>query len=104
MAEPTEGEYDLVMPFVVCGEDGPYDDGSFVAGWVCGRADAQLKALEGTRATIEFYADPRLVPQLDLIAMHHGLTLTHEPWEEHPDEWTAVTIGPTPAPLHQEGE
>ena len=81
-----EDEYALVMPFVVCSsEGGPYESRAFVAGFRLGTVDATLRLT----APIEFevYLDPAEVPQADLIAMHHGYTLTTVPWDEHPDEW-----------------
>lgn len=35
---------------------------------------------------------PWLIPQLDLLAMHQGWTLTALPWEEFPDEWALATF------------
>lgn len=87
-----EAEYGLVMPFVVCqSQGGPYEDRSFVAG-------ARYAQIEHEAATIatgrqkEWYAEPELVPQLDLVAMKLGLTMTSVAWTERPDEWTLVTM------------
>lgn len=83
--------YELVMRFVVCaGEGGPYDDAAFVAGVRWGRLDAQME--RRSDAEIRLYAEPALVPQIDLSAMRYGYTMTSEPWDEHPDEWTLVTL------------
>lgn len=106
MTDPTDppepgddGTYGLVMPFVICEDQGgPFDGSGFVAGYVCGTLDKTLEALAASfhttagTATVQQYVDPRVIPQLDLIAMHHGFTIEHEPWDEHPDEWTLVTL------------
>lgn len=95
MTDQDEPEYGLVMPFVVCHDQGgPYDPEAFVAGWNAGVIDALLPIVREHGCTVEKYVDPRLVPQLDLIAMRCGYTLTSEPWDEHPDEWTHVTFTP----------
>lgn len=92
-------EYGLVMPFVVCEDQGgPYDAKAFVAGYTASNLDETLRNLAHVRAnglvvaTIKRYVPPALVPQLDLIAMRHGFTLTTEPWDEHPEEWTLATF------------
>lgn len=89
--EPEEpGDYGLVMPFVVVASaGGPYDDESFVAG--C-RFEAVWNELRHQPAEYQSYEYPALVPQLDLIAMKEGYTMTTEPWDEHPDEWALVTF------------
>ena len=83
-------EYGLVMPFVVCASNGgPFADDAFVAGCHHGRLDAEL----GRRPSMVASTVPSaLVPQLDLLAMHHGYAFESEPWAEHPDEWTFVTF------------
>lgn len=94
-ADDANREYGLVMPFVVCEDQGgPFPAGAFVAGWTCGVLDALLPLVKPHGCTVERYVDPRIVPQLDLIAMRHGFEMTSEPWEEHPDEYTLVTFKP----------
>lgn len=90
--DESESGYGLVMPFVVCQtQGGPYEDGAFVAGAWFGRLDSLLE--EGSREVIVDIAVPSpLVPQLDLLAMKHGYTLTATPWDEAPDEHTFVTF------------
>lgn len=94
-----EGEYALVMPFVACeSQGGPYDDTAFVAAYNCATVAETLRTLAHlhtnglTAATVERYVRPDLIPQLDLIAMKHGFTLTHEPWDEHPDDYTRAVF------------
>ena len=92
-ANDDQQEHRLVMPFVVCqSQGGPYDDTAFVAGYTAGTIDAALHAAEQIVAEFKWMVSPDLIPQLDLLAMRYGFDLTHEPWDEHPDEWTEVTI------------
>lgn len=90
LTPPGEGEYGLLMPFVVC-EDGTYEPRSFVAGYTAALLDARL-GNKDDGWPIAQYVPPPLVPQLDLLAMRHGWNITSEPWDEHPDEWTLVTF------------
>lgn len=84
-------EYGLVMPFVVCATNGgPYDDAAFVAGYAAGTIDYRLSTRDPLPARSAVRTD--LLPQLDLIAMRHGYTMTSEPWGEAPAEWTMVTF------------
>lgn len=84
-----------MYPFVVTQENGgPYEAAAFVAGAEYGYLDALM---EVGRPSIERYVAPELVKQLDLAAMHRGYVLTSEPWDEHPDEWTLVTLVRRPA-------
>lgn len=90
-ATNDEASYTLVMPFVVCASaGGSYDDAAFVAGVRFGQDSAELHSF----APDEWrqYVDPVMVRQYDLLAMQHGYTMTAEPWDEHPDEWTLVTF------------
>jgi hypothetical protein len=83
--------YTLLFPFVVCQtHGGPYDDEAFVAGVHFGGLYQQMAdgMVPGPA-----YVPPELVAQLDLAAMHHGLTVTSQPWAEYPEEWTLVTFG-----------
>ena len=90
MSLPSEGEYGLVMPFVVCRSyGGPFDDGAFVAGFELGYISGLL---EHHPAVVERYVRTANMPQLDLIAMHYGYLLESEPWAEYPDEWTWVKL------------
>lgn len=91
--EPDD-EMSLVFPFVVCESNGgPYADDPFVAGYQAGQIDralAAMAAVGGSRA--KFTVRSALVPQLELIAMHHGFpVVVAEPWGEGP-EWSWVTI------------
>jgi hypothetical protein len=88
-----EGGYGLIMPFVVTTDaGGPFDSAAYVAGWECGAIDAFLSAAGKWGVEVNRYVDSRIVPQLDLIAMRHGYTLSTEAWEGHEDEWTLATF------------
>ncbi len=90
MSEPAEEEptYGLVMPFVVCAEQGgPYDAKAYVAGWRVGALDCRLE-LEQPK-TWHGYVSPADVPQIDLVAMRHGYSMTTETYD---DEWTLVEL------------
>jgi hypothetical protein len=87
--------YGLVMPFIVTtSHGGPYEDKAFVAGWAAGWLDAMLATARPLGATIERYVPPGLMPQLELVAMHHGYTVTSEPWDQYPDDYTLATFAP----------
>jgi hypothetical protein len=88
--EQPEG-YEMAYPLVVCQSNGgPYDDDAFVAGAQLGQIVAELR--ERQPPLYERYVDSALVPQIDLVAMHEGYAMQAEPWDEHPDEWTLVTL------------
>lgn len=94
MSTPEQpASYDLVIPFVACkSQGGPYDDQSFVAGYQAGRIDAALTSLKpvgGTELRATIRTD--LTRQIDLIAMHHGFSMTLLPCEEAPG-WTFATL------------
>lgn len=80
--------YELVMPFVVCQPEGPYESTAFVAGCAFGDHLARL-GIEKPEEW-EAYVAPAMIPQYDLLAMHYGYKMESEPWDEHPDEWTLV--------------
>lgn len=87
-----EPDRELVMPFVVCvDQGGPFDSKAFVAGCEFERHNAELRACPGALAW-QAYVVPEMVPQYDLLAMHHGFTMQSEPWDEHPDDWVLVTF------------
>lgn len=88
--QSAEGEYRLVMPFVVTTSvGGPYDDAAFTAGWNMGRIDYELEMCAKMGAIPRpVYMNTPLTPQIDLLAMKHGFIVQSEPWDEHPDEWT----------------
>lgn len=85
---------EIVMPFIVVASvGGPYDDDAFVAGVRMQQIDAILEAGPADCGWVyQVAVEPALVPQLDLVAMHRGYATDHQPWEEHPDEWTMVTF------------
>lgn len=92
--DDARGEcYSLLMPFVACESNGgSYEDRAFVAGYTAAVLDAQMQT---GRDAFQRYVSPDLIPQLDLIAMHRGWTVSHEPWLEYPDEWTLATFTPS---------
>lgn len=83
-------EFGLVYPFVICKSNGgPYDDGAFVAGTYFG----ELAALTSSKTSvIEKTVPSPLIPQIDLLAMNDGYSLKVEPWDEHPEEWTFISM------------
>lgn len=92
--EPPADEegYGLLYPFVVCAsKGGPYDDGAFVAGCWFGQVSTECKGIALGHEK-SWYVPSALVPQIDLLAMHEGLTIAAEPWGDYPDEWTQVTL------------
>lgn len=64
----------MLMPFVVCAsQGGPFDDGSFVAGYQLGELDMALKIATQTGANqLSGFFPEATAPQLDLIAMSRG--------------------------------
>lgn len=96
MDQPEDnGGWGLVFPFVVCeSHGGPYADEPFVAGYQAGGIDTALGAAKALGATsARFTVRSPLMPQLELIAMHHGFPVVQVvAWEEHPDEWSVVTF------------
>ena len=83
-------EAELIMPFVVCeSKGGPFHDDSFCAGYHLGRIDAQMESGEIGPGGILTLRTPS-VPQLDLIAMRHGLAI--EVVEGGDDEWTTALV------------
>lgn len=72
-----DGEYSLVMPFVVVNSvSGPFDDDAYAAGWEMGKLDERLSA-----AVHHALGCPTVVilrqnlPQAELVAMKHGMTM-----------------------------
>lgn len=85
--DPGHVEYGLLYPFVVCDDHGgPYPSEAFVAGVRFGNWQTMLKVRPHQHQS---YEPPALVPQLDLLAMHEGYTMTTKPWS---DDWTLVTF------------
>lgn len=86
--QPEQDGYSLVIPFIVCtSQGGPYDDDAFVAGFQAGqiwRSLAAIAAVEGTG--FDAMVRTELLPQLELIAMHHGFP--HIEVEKHEGDWT----------------
>jgi hypothetical protein len=72
--QPDEGEYEMVMPFVLTkSQGGPCDDEAFAAGMTCGQLWMELRTVSHHGALPHSrYVQPAHVAQLDLIAMHYG--------------------------------
>lgn len=93
MSENDGTTHELQMPFVAClTNGGTYEDRAFVAGWECGALDARLQAVAGLGCIVERWVNPDLIPQLDLIAMRHGLAL-HQIETSEDGEYVRVHIG-----------
>jgi len=90
-------EFGLVMPFVVCvSNGGPYDDAAYCAGFEAGMVDTILATLpDGINQASRPVRSDNL-PQIDLIAMQHGWTITTIVDDELP-EWTTVTFRRLPS-------
>lgn len=94
MDQPEEAAYALVMPFVVCAsQGGPYDDAAFVAGYQAGRIDralavAAINDTQSVRATVV----AALVPQLELLGMHHGYPTCDVTSADETSQWADVTF------------
>lgn len=97
MAQHEHGqtdEYGLVMPFVVVqSADGPYDDGAYAAGYEAGQLDIFLGTIRlppGGRLRYPVAVRRANAPQLDLIAMKHGLSAVFE--DSEVGEWLFLQI------------
>lgn len=98
--EPEKVTYGLVMPYVVCEDQGgPWKADAFVGGVYFGEIStvAGLGRIGLARLAQGWYVPSELVPQLDLLAMEQKLAMTAEPWAEAPDEHTFVSFEPLPA-------
>ena len=90
-AHDDDCEMQLAYPFVVCqSQGGPYPDDAFVAGVQLGQLIGELK--HSRPIYHEATVMPALVPQIDLVAMHEGYSMTSEPWEAAPDDWAFVSL------------
>lgn len=92
MNENKNEDYGLLYPFVVCTSNGgPYDDNAFVAGCYFGMIQQESKIIALGKQKRWCVPTP-LVPQLELLAMHEGLAIITQEWDEYPDEWTFVSF------------
>ena len=90
MSDATE--FGLVMPFVVCASNGgPFDDAPYCAGFEAGMVDTILAALPVGINQMSRPVRTDNLPQIDLLAMQHGWTITSAVDAEYP-EWTTVTF------------
>lgn len=80
-----DGEYGLIMPFMVCAsQGGPFDDAAFVAGVSFGQHMTEVSVCPGATGW-SAYVHPAMVPLYDLLAMRNGYVMSAEPWMEHPE-------------------
>lgn len=75
--------FEMIMPLVVCQSNGgPYDDLSFVVGMRYAEINLALGTLPAFGILdYSLWVERELAPQLDLLAMHHGYTVTFEECE-----------------------
>jgi hypothetical protein len=78
-----EQEFGLLMPYVtVSSVGGPHDDESYVPGYEMGQLDARLAACAHHRLGCpEVVVQRANLPQLELIAMRHGMVATERHME-----------------------
>jgi hypothetical protein len=87
----------LVFPLVVCASNGgPYDDAAFVAGYEMGLFNQRCLSARAW-SLFQFTATIRRanLPQADLIAMHHGLSMLEQS-DDATDEWATVIVSAVP--------
>lgn len=85
-ADDPEG-YSLVMPFVVvASRGGPFDDQAYAAGWEMGAIEVRLQmaCLLGLGLPHVTVLRSNL-PQIELLAMKHGLLITENEWPDYVD-------------------
>jgi hypothetical protein len=94
MTEPEDVDYGMVLPFVVvASKGGPFDDDAYVAGFEAGQMFESLSHIRMhspdiyMKLAMPVHAANR--DQLDLIAMHYGLTAK---FTEVADDWLALTL------------
>lgn len=92
-----DGTYQLVMPLIVCQDNGgPYDGEAFVAGAYFGEATAAVRLMP-IGMTWRRFVPARLVPQLDLLAMAERVHIRATPVEAPvAGEWVYVEMQPQP--------
>lgn len=71
---------------------GPYDEDSMLAGYLIGKLDYMLPGLYRVAVDIHLWVPEVLVPQLDLVAMRHRLSLERVPHHEVGGEGPAGPI------------
>ena len=78
-----EAEFGLLMPFVTTTSNGgPHDDESYVAGYEMGQLDARLAAAAHHKLGCpEVVVQRKSLPQVELIAMRHGMVATEREME-----------------------
>jgi hypothetical protein len=95
VSDNEEHAFGMVMPFVVVKSNGgELDDQSFACGWDCGQLYGELETCQRLGATPQArQVKAEILPQLDLIAMHHGFTVTVDNEDQNPD-WRRVEFAP----------
>jgi hypothetical protein len=89
----TENCYEMFLPFVlVKSHGGEFDDAAFVAGATCGALMEELTMCRALHTLPHArYIDTCLLPQVDLVAMHHGYRIELGGLDE-PSHWQFVTF------------
>lgn len=90
-------DFQLEMPFInVKSKGGPFDDDAYVCGFEVGAIAAEMQLASSLRTSSMVVAFPSSryvhainVPQLDLIAMRYGFTVTSSPPEDD-SEWAFI--------------
>lgn len=89
----SEGEFELLMPFVLCKSNGgPYDDSAFVAGWRLGALESKMEAARAFGLDVPpqpLYPSDR--PQVELLAMKYELEVHVQ---EHDEHWSIYRFLP----------
>lgn len=80
--------FDLEMPFVVtASHGGPYDDDAYTAGWEAGHIDTLLQLARDLGLGLpELTVHRANLPQIDLIAMRYGISVTERHFDNLPDD------------------
>lgn len=81
------------MPLIVTmGQGGPYEESAFFAGMTFAAILAELD--EDAHESYEWVIPGELLPQVDLVAMFHGLLLSQKPatGEDHELGCNCVTV------------
>jgi hypothetical protein len=92
MGPGDDGQYHDIMPIVaVQSNGGPYQDADFLAGMLLGQIDT---ALTHQPEHASWTIPAELLPQLDLLAMHHHYRFEVIPME-HDDptcQWVGIEL------------
>lgn len=86
---------ELLLPFVVCqSQGGPFDDDAYTAGFETATLWVDLeRSGPALHTVVEVTVHTANVPQIDLVAMHHGYSITaFQDAPQGADGWTALTL------------